>query len=408
MKKFVALLLCAAMLLSVASFAGAESAKELTYWSMWTSTEPQAVAIQSVIDDYTAKTGVKVNVEWVGRDIKTSIETAIDAGEKIDLFDDDFQRVAQNLGGKLMDLEDMAKAVGYDDFAIAALPTAVRGWAGSLKAIPYQAYSSGIFYNEEIFAAAGIETLPTTWAELMDVCQKIKDAGYDAFAQDDAYVGYTFGFLLARYIGQDAIKELVTNGDWAENEAVLKAATDIETMVKNGYFEENVPGTYPASELKLGFGTCAMLVNATWVPAEINNGAGSNVQFGMFNFPTVEGGADPATNANIGAQALAIPANSTMGQEAFDLIMAITSGEGDQSISMASGSMPSDTRNTEWPEILKDCKDAVNAQNGSYDWNMGLNANADMQPTIKTNLLKLFEGGFTAQEFVDAMETASK
>lgn len=406
MKKLLALILSVAMLLTLAVSASAEGT-ELTYWSMWSSTEPQAIAIQSIIDDYTAKTGVKVNVEWKGRDIKTLVETAIDAGEKIDLFDDDFQRVAY-LKDKLADLETMAAAVGYDDFAIAALPAAVRGWAGNLNCIPYQAYSSGIFYSEEIFAAAGITTMPTTWDELLAVCQTLKDAGYDAFAQDDAYVKYTFGFLLARYIGQDGIKEMVTNGDWAENEAVLKAATDIENMVKAGYFEENVPGAYPASENKIGFGTCAMVVNATWVPAEIKNNTEYAGNFGMFNFPAVEGGKDPATVANIGAQALAVPATSTQQQEAFDLIMAITSGEGDQKLSLDSGAMPSDTRNAEWPEVLAGCKDAVNAQTGVYDWNMGLGENQTISDVMQTNLLKLFEGNFTAQQFVDEMEAASK
>ena len=190
MKKFLALVLSVAMLLTLTVSAFAEDT-EITYWSMWSSTEPQAIAMQEIIDDYTAKTGVKVNVEWKGRDVKTLIETAIDAGEKVDLFDSDFQLLAQQLGGKLTDLEEMAKAAGYDDYAIAALPAAVRGWAGSLKAIPFQSYSSGILYNEEIFKAAGVDTVPATWDELLAACQKIKDAGYAPFAQDDAYVSYT-------------------------------------------------------------------------------------------------------------------------------------------------------------------------------------------------------------------------
>ena len=40
----------------------------LTYWSMWNSTEPQAIAIQEAIDAYTAETGIKVEVQWNGRD----------------------------------------------------------------------------------------------------------------------------------------------------------------------------------------------------------------------------------------------------------------------------------------------------------------------------------------------------
>ena len=95
-----------------------------------------------------------------------------------------------------MDLESMAKAADYDSFAVAALPTAVRRWAGSLKAIAYQPYTSGIYYNKAIFTEAGIEKEPTTYAELLDACEKIKAAGYAPLAQDDAYVRYTYGFMV--------------------------------------------------------------------------------------------------------------------------------------------------------------------------------------------------------------------
>ncbi|MEG2604229.1 MAG: ABC transporter substrate-binding protein, partial [Clostridia bacterium] len=362
MKKFLSLLLAVTMLLSLTAVGASAEAAPLVYWSMWSSTEPQAIAIQQVIDTYTAETGVKVNVEWKGRDVKTIIETAIDAGEQVDLFDTDFQLLSQQMGGKLMDLEEMAKAVEYDSFAVAALPAAVREWAGTLKCIPYQAYTSGIFYNKAIFEEVGIEKEPATWTELMDVCAKIKAAGYAPFAQDDAYVRYTFGFLMARHIGQNGVKDLVAKGDWAENPAALASASAIEEMVKLGYFEENVPGTFPASEYEIGFGTTAMIVNASWVYNEIVLGTeNKDLVLGMFNFPTVEGGTDPATVANVGAQAFAIPATSKNGQAAFDLIMRLTSGEGDQLVATQSVGIPSDTRNTEWPESLAGCRDAFNA-----------------------------------------------
>ncbi|MEG2208150.1 MAG: carbohydrate ABC transporter substrate-binding protein, partial [Clostridia bacterium] len=128
---------------------------------------------------------------------------------------------------------------------------------------------------------------------------------------------------------------------------------------------------------------------------------------GMFNFPTVEGGTDPATVANVGAQAFAIPATSKNGQAAFDLIMRLTSGEGDQLVATQSVGIPSDTRNTEWPESLAGCRDAFNALTGVYEWNMGLSGDKDLDAAMQTACLKLFEGG-TAQEFVDTMEAASK
>lgn len=380
----------------------------LVYWSMWDAGSPQAVAIQEIIDEYTAETGVAVNVEWKGRDIKTIIQAALDAKTEIDLFDDDFQRVAQNYGSSLADLEDMAKAADYESHAVDVLPAAVRNWAGSLKAIPYQAYTSGVFYNKAIFEEAGVTAEPKTWTEFLDACEKIKAAGYAPIALDDAYVLYNFGFQLARYVGQDEVKRLCTEGGWADSKEAFQAAQDMVDLVEKGYLEEAAPGAYPASENTIGFEETAMIVNASWVPSEITNNTQCDIDWGMFNYPAVDGGKDPATVANVGAQAFGIPAYSENAQAAFDLIMKITTGEGDQKIALATDNMPTDPTNTEWPAMIAGCKDAFTSLTDVYDWNMGLNEDSDLATVIKDSILKVFEGSLDAQGFIDAVDAASK
>lgn len=378
--------------------------KEIVYWSMWSSTEPQAIAIQEAADAYEAATGNTVTIEWKGRDISTFIQAALDAEEHIDIFDTAYNTIAQQYAGDVLDLEEMAAAIGYDDYAVAGMASAVRNWAGSLVCIPYQPNTSGVFYSKAAFAKAGIEKEPETWDEFLDVCQKLKDAGYTPLAQDDAYVRFTFGFQLARYIGQDAVSELAKNGNWAGTPEVLKAAQDIVTLRERGFLSPTAPDTYPDGQNELGFEKAAMVVNASFVLSEIVNNTGCDLEWGMFNYPTVEGGKDPATIANAGAQALAIPAYSQNAQEAFDFITMITTGEYDEKISQACNSMPADTRNTEWPEMLANCRDAFNALTGVYNWNMGLNDNADMKENIQDCCLKLFDGTYTAEQFVAAMD----
>ena len=380
----------------------------LVYWSRWDAGSPQATAIQEAIDAYTAETGIEVSVEWKGRDISKIIQASLEAGEKIDLFDEDFQRIAQQYAKDLMDLEDMAAAADYASHSVEALPTAIRGWAGSLKGIAYQPYTSGVFYNKAIFAEAGVTKEPATWAEFLDACQKIKDAGYAPLAIDDAYVLYNYGFQLARYIGQDAVKELCVNGGWADSEEALMAAQDMADLVEKGYLEAAAPGAYPASENTIGFEETAMVVNASWVPGEITNNTQCDLEWGMFNYPAVDGGKDPATIANVGAQAFAIPSYSENGQAAFDLIMKITTGEFDQKIALATDSIPADPTNTEWPPMIAGCKDGFNALTNVYDWNMGLNEDSDLQPIIQENILKVFEGSLDAQGFIAAVDAASK
>ncbi len=124
----------------------------------------------------------------------------------------------------------------------------------------------------------------------------------------------------------------------------------------------------------------------------------------MFNYPSVDGGTDPNTIANVGAQAFGIPSYSENQQEAFDLIMTIVSGEFDQKMATDTNSIPADSRN-EWPEMLASFKPAFDALTATYDWNMGLDANVDLQSGIKDVVTKLFEGKYaTADEFLAAMD----
>lgn len=379
---------------------------ELTYWSMWSAEEAQGKAIQEAITAYEAESGNKVKVEWKGRDIKTIIQATLDAKTEIDIFDDDYMQIGTKYKDNLYDLEEMAKKADYESYAVAALPKAIRTWAGSLKAIPYQPYTSGIFYDKAAFKKAGIAAEPKTWTELLDACEKLKAAGYVPLAQDDAYVSYSLGFQMARYLGQQGVVDVVKKGDWAENPMVLKAVEDIVTLKKKGYLSKTCPDTFPEGENEIGLGKAAMIVNASWVPQEITNNTQCNIEWGMFNYPTVEGGKDPATIANVGAQAFAIPSYSKHPQEAFDLIMKITSGEFDQKMALTSQGIPADTRNTEWPPLIAGCKDAFNALTDVYDWNMGLGTDDDIYKVVNDCALKLFEGKLDAKGFVAEMEKA--
>lgn len=384
--------------------APAAAAGEITYWSMWSNTEPQAIVIQQAAEAFEAETGTHVNIEWKGRDISTIIQAELEnANSAVDLFDEDFQRIATQYNDYCLDLEEMAAAVDYDSYAVAALPAAVRNWAGSLVEIPYQPYTSGVFYNKAAFEAANITAEPTTWAEFLDVCQKLKEAGYTPLAQDDAYVRYTYGFIVARLMGQDAVSAMVKDNTWASEEAAKAAAQAVVDLRAAGYLSDTCPDAYPDGENEVGYETAAMVINASWVPSEITNNTGCDLEWGMFNFPTMEGGKDPATIANIGSQGFAINKNSKNAQAAFDFITMLTSGEWDQTLALETAGIPADTRNQTWPDMIAGVRDAFNVQTGVYDWNMGLNDNEEMKETINQNCLKLFEGSLDAQGFIDAM-----
>lgn len=411
-KKLLSAIMCAAMVGTILAPSSAMAeGKTITYWSMWESTEPQGQALQEAIDAYQADTGNTVDVQFKGRTgIREGLQPALDAGTNIDLFDEDIDRVNQTWGSYLLDLEDFVAESGYEDTAIAGLISACReAGGGTLKSIPYQPNLFNFFYNKAIFEEAGVEAVPTTWDEFLDVCAKVKEAGYIPLTCDDAYITCMFGYHLGRMIGEDGVKDVVTNGNWAEEPAVLEMAQAYEELASNGYFSENIEGNvWPAgqnTELALGF--AAMYLNGSWLPNEVKDMAGEDFQWGCFGYPAIEGGVTGTEAANYGAQVFAINNKSENAAEAFELIQYFTKGEYDQKLSEMSIGIPADTTNTEWPAMLSDVKPVMDGLTTRWTWAVSAEANADITPVLKENFLKLCGGSITAQEFVDAMESAS-
>ncbi len=380
------------------------SGVNLTFWSMWNSNEPQGQVIQEAADAFKEKTGATVNIEWKGRDVKQIILAALEAGEKIDIFEDDYSRISKTYVDFCYDLTDMAKAANYDTVSFKCFNDVATERAGFLPCVTEQPQVGGVFYNKDIFTDCGITSVPTTWDEFLTACQAMVDKGYQPLALDGAYADFTFAYHLDRYLGEEAIKELALNGGWSQNEGVAKAAQDIIDFVKAGYLAENAPDEYPSSQNKIGLtGKVAMVVCANYVCAEVNNNSGTEVNWGMFNYPAVEGGVDPS-NAYAGANSLAITSYSENPQAAFDFLLFLTTGEFDQKMANTASQIPADPRNTA-PAIMDGTVEALNATENPLSWNMGLGENSDLGAAFGDVIRNLYEGKFeTGEEFAAAMD----
>ena len=376
---------------------------ELTMWSMWNSDEPQGQVIQQAIAAFEEQTGAKITVEWKGRSVNELLSAALESSEKFDIFEDDYQRIANIYKDFTYDLTDMAAAVNYDSFSYPCFNNTVIGWAGFLNSIAEQPQVGGIFYDKDAFAAAGVTAEPKTWTEFLDVCQKLKDAGIAPIAQDSAYADFAFYHQLVRHLGEEAITELDANGGWADSEGAVAAAQEIIDLVNAGYFADGAPDEYPSSQNKIGFGQASMIVCANYVTAEVNNATGTQINWGLFNYPSVEGGAEP-TAAYAGTNSLAITKYSANPQAAFDFIMFLTTGEFDQKMADTAAQSPADTRNTA-PANLSGTIETLLSADSPMTWCNGFNARDDLKTSIKSTIVELFEGKFaTGEDFCKALD----
>lgn len=409
-KKVLSVVLAAAMVAGMATSVCAEAANydgvELTYWSMWTNTEPQGQVLQEAVDAWCEQTGAEVTIEWKGRDVKNILSASLEAEEKIDLFEDDYSRITKNLADYVADLTEMAEAAGYADKSYAVFNDQATEWAGFLPCVTEQPQVGGIFYNQDLFDQAGVEA-PTTWAEFLEVCQTLVDNDIQPMALDSAYASFFFGYHLARYIGQDATADLAVNGGWADNEGVIAAADSMIEFVKAGYLADGAPDEYPNSQNKMGLAqNVAMVVCANYVTSEVNNNTGAELKWNLFNYPSVDGAAEGVdqTASYAGSNSIAITNYSENQQAAFDLATFITSGEYDQKMADAAGQIPADPSNTA-PASQNGTVEVLNATASPLTWNMGLNENGDLRTSIDEIIIKLFEGSYeSGADFAAALD----
>ena len=379
---------------------------ELTYWSMWQNTEPQGKVLQEAVDAWSEETGATVNIEWKGRDIKNILGAALEAEEEFDLYEDDYSRISKNWIEWTADLTDLAEAAGYADNSYAVFNDQATEWAGYLPCVTEQPQVGGIFYNQDLFDEAGVEA-PTTWAEFLDVCKALKDKGIQPMALDSAYASFFFGYHLSRYIGEEATADLAVNGGWSDNAGVAAAADSMIEFIKAGYLADGAPDEFPNSQNKMGLSEdVAMVVCANYVTSEVNNNTGKELNWNLFNYPSVDGAAEGVdqTAAYAGANSIAITKYSENQEAAFDLATYITSGDFDQKMADTAGQIPADPANTA-PASQNGTVEVLKATTSPLAWNMGLNENGDLRASIDEIIIKLFEGSYASgADFAAALD----
>ena len=255
--------------------------QSIVYWSMWEENEPQADVIKEAAEDYEAATGISVEIEWKGREIQSLIEPALDAGEQIDLFDDDYQRMVQEHKEYLAELKKMADTVDYENHIMPVLLEQVKNWGnGELLAMPYQPYITGVWYNKDLWEEAGLaeQDIPDTWEKLLRVCRKIKnsDSGLSAMTCDEQYVNLLYGYQLARYLGQEKVQQMIHNCSWSQISEAKQAAEDIRTLFFAGYMSKSAPAEHPEGQDEVGDGEAVMVLQGSWTPNEVTEDTGSD------------------------------------------------------------------------------------------------------------------------------------
>ncbi len=198
--------------------------------------------IQAMVDGAGEATGQTIQADLVTPtdQYQAFIQTSIAGGNTPDFF-------SWWNGGQLTDLAETGAAADLSaqwDAAIEAgdFSSAQRDLV-SVDGLPYaflmNQASWVTFYNMEAFAQAGITETPTTWAEFMDACEKLKAAGYTPInAPGTEWMPFIWFSQLVAGVDPEAFVG-INDGSVAYNgEAVQEAFAMWVEMYERGYFSD--------------------------------------------------------------------------------------------------------------------------------------------------------------------------
>ncbi|MEL3906375.1 MAG: extracellular solute-binding protein [Treponema sp.] len=413
MKKYFSILLGVCLVSSAVFIAGcgskAEKAK-LVYWTMWNEAEPQGMVIAEAVAAFTKDTGIEVEVNFNGREIRKTLQPALDAGETIDLFDEDIERVLNAWGNYLLPLDQYA-AKAYSTTDGKPYNTVVNQTlynlakelgGGTVKNIPYQPSAFVTLYNKDLFTQAGITDTPKTWDEFVAACEKLKAISIPAITVDDAYMACFFGYNMDRLVGEQETLNMVKNKDFTGPQ-VLEFGKIWEDMAQKGYISAKAASNiWPAGQVEeMAVGKVGMYLNGTWLPNEIKAQA-PNLNWGAFAWPAMSAAGDGIEANNYGCQSFGINKNTKYPEEAFRLIVWLTTGEWDARLAKESIGIPAGN-NTAWPAQLAEAKVIVDNTTNRLDWAVGMENDPEINAKIKENFAKLIKGDLNAEGFAAAM-----
>lgn len=200
---------------------------------------------------------------------------------------------------------------------------------GRTSALPYSVMASSVIYNTAIFEELGLE-VPTTWSELIAVCDALEAAGVTPFYatfKDDWTIGQGwYDYAVGGSVDVlDFFDRLATEGADVGPESSTSFEKDFaepaERMLQlaGAYVSRDAASRgYGDGNLAFAQGEAAMYLQGPWAFSEIAKTA-PDLELGTFPLPMTDDPADRAVRVNMDLAAM-IPEGSRHQDAARDFL----------------------------------------------------------------------------------------
>jgi N,N'-diacetylchitobiose transport system substrate-binding protein len=325
---------------------GTAQAKDITVWLM-NGSAPDSV-IKAVNADFTAAhpgTTVKVEIQqWDGIQEKTT--TALAGNNPPDVLEIGNTLVSKFAeSGGLRDLTDKKADLGGDSWLQGLTDAGMLD--GKLYGVPYYAGDRAVLYRKDLFAKAGVTSVPTDRASFVAAAAKLQQK-YGSDPKFSAlYFPGQYWYAALPFVWDEGGDVAVKDGDaWkgaldsAASQAGLSWLKDVVTKYSKAPVNGNENDNDPA--VPLGEGKAAMTIDPGWkVGVVLKNKPALKGQIGVFPIPGKT--ADKSAPVFLGGSNLAVSEGSDAGDLAYEWLKLLAGEKAQTQLATEGGVIPNKT-----------------------------------------------------------------
>lgn len=303
-KRLLALLLTGTMVLTMAGCGGSPMASDekesdgkagkdentIQFWNSFTGTDGDV--LREIVDKYNEENenGYKIEMDIMPTDsLEEKLPAAITTGTAPALvIKGNFDAATYGENGTFISLDDFFDETETDksDFSDASLEA--LQYDGKQVMIPMQVHSTFLFWNKDLFEAAGLdpETPPTTWDEVAADAAKITDSTKKIYGVGLPISGAPCYFdAMFKSNGGDVVSEDGT-ASILDSEENAKTLQYIQDLANNGYTPKGSTGA-DTDNLMLA-GQLGIYCSGPWLVSGLKE---NEINFGVTAMPAGTDGA---------------------------------------------------------------------------------------------------------------------
>ncbi len=344
MKKKIAMFLAAALLLPTLAACSSGTSEEpntpgetpsgkdevvIDFFHRWPNEPRKSFYDQKAKEFMDANPHVKINIDAVLNDsYKEKIRVLISNDDLPDIFTSWSDSFAQNLvsSDRIQPLNEILDADKAWKDSIIESQFSGFTFDDTVYGIPFTIDGKAFFYNKTIFEENNLSA-PKTYSEFVDVLKKLQEAGWESPIVE----GLTNAWAISHYMGtifQRVLDPAVTTKDYnvATGEftdpgyirglEIFKELTEYMGETATAIDHETARNMFIAGEVPIVYMQFAEVKMVE---------DGSDVEFGFFNFPEIEGGKGDKDALTGAPEGWMISKNAP--QEAVDFLKFLTSKE---------------------------------------------------------------------------------